>query len=272
MAADNNNNNNNEASTRKSPRILREAAKLLSLAEELQEKIDFNERQLGNTAILVVGLMAAGVGVSFTLAFMPLNVDSYIRYLIVGISASLVFGLILAISNRTRGVRKKVATDKRALFEITDMLRDVESKMAKKLGLSMLERAEMRIRLSRLGIGPGFTGDMLGYGGGGHQSQAERQERWADFLALKALSGQALSGGERAQLTPTVIALLTLLGKITPTEQERSKLNSDELVMLACRGKMQLTPQETARVADELKAVMGNRLSLPAGIPTGLPK
>ena len=244
----------NEVSQRKSARLARDAEKLLALSERLQEQIETMQRHMVNLTIVFVGLFTVGlVGgvcrrVPSSDQFCVAPRDSHRRFLLRRLSYRL--AVRTAASWRSGG---KSPRTMEAVFEIADLLRDVEGSIAKKVGRSMIERAGIRIRLSRLGIGTGLANNILG-DDASHQSPAERQARQAGLLALKALNGQTLSENERSQLTPTVLAFLILQGKLIPTEYERSKLTIDELLLLACRGKVQLTPQEMNNMSEELRS------------------
>jgi hypothetical protein len=228
---------------------------LLTLAEELQEKIDANTGRVTN-------LILMGIGVVFLLTFVytfaaiiaPGEYAAVRRAATAGMAAY-AGGAIALLALREMRTRQQIRRDERALYEIVDILREIEAGVARNFGLSVMERAEIRIRLSRLGIGTG-GGDMVGEEMLLRRSPADRETRTAALLAIRALAGQKLSEEDRAKLTPPFIALLAIEGKLTPTAQERSKLTVDELMLLVCREKLQLNAQEQAQLTEEVKAIM----------------
>jgi len=136
-------------------RLYEEADKLLRLAEELQDKCEQYERRLWMlVAICLMMTVFAAAGASLAIA---LPKDSFYRTLLTpgGILVAIAPFYLYYVIARTSGPLRR---ERRALHSIVDMLRGLEKGIAEKNNLSTLERAEFRIRLSRLDIGPGQQG------------------------------------------------------------------------------------------------------------------
>lgn len=133
-------------------KLYEEADKLLSLAERLQEKCEQYQRNqwiswavsfmIAVFGAVGVNLIALTIGWSYRTLLVT---TSWIIVLIAGFWPAYVFV-------RTRPL---LTRERRAIHSIVDMLRGLEKGIAEKNNLSTLERAELRIRLSRFDIGPG---------------------------------------------------------------------------------------------------------------------
>jgi len=75
---------------------------------------------------------------------------SFILALILGIITSLYYKYL---HNRQRHIKRLMTADERDLSEIIELLREIEPVYAKEEKISALERVQIRIRLSRFGIG-----------------------------------------------------------------------------------------------------------------------
>jgi hypothetical protein len=146
--------------------IFHDADKLLRLAEDLQEKCERNERRFMIVIVMVLCTTMTAVGI--TLAASNYRDQSrstspwHMGAALVAASYALIFTLY-AIDSLSK-LRRTIRRDRRAYFEIVDMLRELERYFGRKGSNSRLERAEFLIRLSRLDIGPGisFTRLLLG--------------------------------------------------------------------------------------------------------------
>jgi hypothetical protein len=129
-----------------------EAQQLLKLAEDLQAKCEsLEDRHRLNFLVLY--------SMTPLLIFMDWFFATYISH---SNTYSLVYsiltfaGLLLAFLQWYRMIsrsRKLLLREKRALHRVVDLLREIEGPLTSTL--STLERAEFRVRLSRLDIGPG---------------------------------------------------------------------------------------------------------------------
>jgi hypothetical protein len=136
----------------KSP-LFPEAEKLLRMAEELNENCERQERRLYMYGFSVVSAIVAIISVLFTFREMFNNQGnaSLIVLILFYTVAMLAAGTFLVMR-----VLKRRRRDQRALYEIVDMLRELEHSMMEREQVSQLERAEFRIRLSRFDIGPAW--------------------------------------------------------------------------------------------------------------------
>ena len=134
-------------------RLYEEADKLLGFAERLQDRCEQYERRRW---------LLVGGGAGLTAAFICLGIYLIIRpfaegwgYFWTVVPFLYGFGGTTFLRFMWAKVDQQLARERRALHSIVDMLRDLEKGIAERNNLSALERAEFRIRLSRLDIGPG---------------------------------------------------------------------------------------------------------------------
>lgn len=138
------------------PSLVRpELDKLLRMAEDLQEKGDYYDLRRTSFQMIVTAIMGFTSLAflyamnSYSMGSAPLAVAAY----------TMATGTIIAFSVLAKTViyrmNRQEKRDRKALFSIVDMLREIEPIIAEKEELSALERAEIRIRLARLDIGPG---------------------------------------------------------------------------------------------------------------------
>lgn len=126
---------------------------LLDLAEELHEK---SERAASRIArFRLMELLLGTLSIAAFAGFLDPILGSDRIFLTVRITAAITFcyiGLVeVVMTRRLVGRRRR---DLRALYEIVDILREVERAMADRGRWSHLQRAKFRIRLSRFDIGP----------------------------------------------------------------------------------------------------------------------
>jgi Flp pilus assembly protein TadB len=131
-----------------------EVERLLAMAERLDRQSQEQERSLSLRWMLVATclcvLLMAGVG----LWALQVSVEAKVLLLVALASYACVMGALL--SRHTVRVRGDLRRDRRAAHEMVSMLREIERAIAGEKGLTALGRAELRIRLSRLDIGPEY--------------------------------------------------------------------------------------------------------------------
>jgi len=139
---------------------------LLKLAEELKDKCDRAEEEIEEikrktiTRILVTVLAAFiySIGIFTFINHYPLDsskVNSIYSLFYGAVSAfSLVsiFYPVYIISKKVRHLHKKTFSDRFALKEVLQLLRETSSLIAEQENWSVLSRAEFRIRLSRFNL------------------------------------------------------------------------------------------------------------------------
>jgi uncharacterized membrane protein YhaH (DUF805 family) len=133
--------------------LFQEAEKLLKMAEELNEKSERTERRLYMYAFMVVTTIFAIFSMLFTFQELFNYPDNPFLVVLIFFYTGT---LIAAGSLLVMRVMKRRKRDQRALYEIVDMLRELEHSMMEREQISQLERAEFRIRLSRFDIGPAW--------------------------------------------------------------------------------------------------------------------
>ena len=211
-----------------SSRTGRDVARLLDLAEKLQDACDAHQRRktmglaflmlslMVNVGLIVVAIIPGIPGTQFNLHEWPLSAIA-IPVFTVGIVSFI----------RFMDASKMYRRDRRALDSIVDMIREVEPSLAKRLQLSMLERAEIRIRLSRLGIGYssylGLTDPIKTLG----MNKKKRNRLRMAEAAIRAVAGEPLPEGTRKQLSPALLAILAANGTIALTADEISRLPNE---------------------------------------------
>lgn len=136
-----------------------ELDKLLTMAEELQDKCD---RHFARRTTLYMMIATGAIGATAGLVYLITSIkwngnwgDTPITALLGGLGA--LYGAMfsyITYNQRTRLFRQ-LYRDRKALLAVVDMLREIEPIIADKEEMSTLERAEIRIRLARLDVGPG---------------------------------------------------------------------------------------------------------------------
>jgi hypothetical protein len=137
------------------PATYKEAEKLLEMAERLEKDCLEQERLISRW--WMIGSTIVAVFISFI--FCAWAIETFGNTMkIVMVSTVIVYSTIMGwyflqmLRKRTRQLHK----DQRALFELLNMLRDIEEAVAERNNVSAIERAEFRIRLSRFDIGPEY--------------------------------------------------------------------------------------------------------------------
>ncbi|GEM_PF-4693664 len=126
--------------------------KLLVLAERFQEKCELHERRIWFMGFVSAFFVFACLGLAtYWFATYQSPTDRVFNSGFLVYTIMFAFSVVYYLTRYHRFLRR----DRRALFSIVDMLREFESALVKRNQMSMLERAEFRIRLSRFDIGPG---------------------------------------------------------------------------------------------------------------------
>jgi len=172
---------------------------LLALAESLNHSFKENKESYLKSSIIQQGLMllllvevfgafiifmlATGFGVSY-----PQNHFLHLPLTIVLASADIFLILVTAFYAYTFWLRSEVSkslgrVDQRDLTEVVELLREIEPVVAREESLSALERVQIRIRLSRFGVGSSSRSG----------ATAASKELEADFRARAARVDQELA-------------------------------------------------------------------------------
>ena len=153
---------------------------LLELAEKLQKSSQEFRYRYEQATILQEGLrllllieLAAGcvIGIAWLsphIAFFGRLFDPNPFAIALGIG-DVVFGLFtiryfFSVLHQSRQLKQTIRSDERDLSEVVELLREIEPVYAKEEKLSALERVQIRIRLSRFGIGSSSRGSAEGVG------------------------------------------------------------------------------------------------------------
>jgi uncharacterized integral membrane protein len=136
--------------------VLPQFDKLLKMAEDLQEKCDvFVVRRTRFLMINIAGILIVILACVFAVTNTSLETKSFAFFAgVLMISSFACINMVLT-KNMMYAMNRQEKRDRKALFSIVDMLREIEPIIAEKEELSTLEHAEIRIRLARLDIGPG---------------------------------------------------------------------------------------------------------------------
>ena len=134
------------------------ADKILRFAEDLQGKCELYEGRLRWMFVIILGtLPVMGILIACLTMNGPVK-ESMILSVITDILLLYVLSMdvyvIYVLRVATLG---HLAGERRALYRIVDMLRDLELGIVRGNALSTLEQIEFKIRLSRFDIGPGTS-------------------------------------------------------------------------------------------------------------------
>jgi hypothetical protein len=128
-----------------------QAMSLLDMAERLDRECNRNEQTLLHRMILFFGaLLLFGIGlVSLSWVTWTADVKATV------ISVVVVYTILVAfvIFRTDRQIRKDLDRDRRALYAILGILRELEHSLTSQNHMSALARAQLHIRLARLDIG-----------------------------------------------------------------------------------------------------------------------
>lgn len=127
-----------------------EFERLLLLAEDLNEKIRQAERRIDLIRSAQVGSAILSV-VSVTVLFF-LHVKSF-EVLVLGV-LGIFASYVVVFQTQVRRRRSDTRRDRYALKELIGLLRETEDALATQGKWSTLDRAEVRIRISRFAIDP----------------------------------------------------------------------------------------------------------------------
>ncbi len=167
---------NDASASRPTSRVRADFEGLLELAEKLQQS--YEKQASHRQSISIAGqvyslffafdLLAAFVGIGFLLfnRISPSHSHpSHSTYLICigSVITTVVLGLISLfylsdLLQQLQQIKHRMKTDERDLTEVVELLREIEPVYAKEEQLSALERVQIRIRLSRFGIGSSSRG------------------------------------------------------------------------------------------------------------------
>jgi hypothetical protein len=132
--------------------------RLLKMAEDLQEKGDyFVIRRTRFLMINFAGFIVAAMACVFAATNYSLEIQSFAAFASVLMLMFFFCLNIVLMKTMMYRMNRQEKRDRKALFSIVDMLREIEPIIAEKEELSALERAEIRIRLARLDVGPGVS-------------------------------------------------------------------------------------------------------------------
>lgn len=166
---------------------------LLSLAERLQQSLEKHSDACGRSSIklqvlallILVELIAIFFGVMHHFGVWSGVLHS------INLANTGAFFAILALSihytvqlrHYTFEMKYAERADKRDLSEVVELLREIEPVIAKEENLSALERVQIRIRLSRFGVGTSLRSGAI----------SASKELEADFRARKSRVDQELA-------------------------------------------------------------------------------
>ncbi len=134
-----------------SPDSKSEFFELLKLADELQDKCDHSAQRVLLYRAVEVTAVAALVATVGMLFLVNSDVDRAMGH---GLLA-LLFGLLYAAGvefQLVSRVRRRLRRDERALSAVVELLRETERSFAEQNHLSRLERARLKLEMSRFGI------------------------------------------------------------------------------------------------------------------------
>ncbi len=132
-----------------------EIDKLLTVAETLQDKCEARERRLYLTFVfLCFGLLFLGLVFSI-LALLPALKETNVPTVFIPCATVSGLGMLDLIGTLCFRDWRRQARDRTTIQSIVDMLREVESAMAKHVGFTALEEQHLKLRLQRFSIGPG---------------------------------------------------------------------------------------------------------------------
>ncbi len=138
---------------------------LLKLAEELREKSVFADletriyQQQIAFSYLLLGLVFLSTPLCAYLIYSLNGIDDNLMFYLLRVLFSFLLSLILFSiiysyrnNKKISAIKKNFASDKLALKEVLQLLREVHGTIAKREDWSILKRAEFRIRLSRFDL------------------------------------------------------------------------------------------------------------------------
>ena len=135
-------------------RIRMEIDKLLKMAEELQAKCEELDRNWFFNGIQGVTLIVLALTASIYFIF-TYSLGSNYPILVPSIAVSYLSIVVTFCYLSQSRLSRSYSRDRSALLSIVDLLREVLPALTDSAKLSVLERAEIRIRLGRFNIGTG---------------------------------------------------------------------------------------------------------------------
>jgi len=172
---------------------------LLALAESLQQSLEQHSDTHRRLRLSLQGsLLAAYAGFAAGVSLIMSGVEAHdyvsrshllppLVFIVLGVACLLLVPLagyhVYSQRRYFDHVRRALREDRRDLTEVVELLREIEPIIAKEENLSALERVQIRIRLSRFGVGPSSR----------NGAAAIAEEPGADFHARKSRVDQELA-------------------------------------------------------------------------------
>jgi hypothetical protein len=137
-----------------------EAAKLLALAEKLEQVAERHDARVIRTSFALLGIAAALTVLGLILLILVsakvlAGGDALWMFLVGALEAAV--GAAYCWQLRVTAARNR-ENERYLMQRLVDMLREIEGTFALDETVSVLERVEFQTRLSRFGIGPGTRG------------------------------------------------------------------------------------------------------------------
>ena len=124
---------------------------LLELGETLQERGDRVTQRVFMYRMFQAALLLTGAGIYQASSVLGSD-GSIALYYTVFVITGVAVGYCLAVERMLRKITTRRKRDQRALHEVVELLRETERSVAVDQGLSVLQRAKLRVQLSRLDI------------------------------------------------------------------------------------------------------------------------
>lgn len=179
-------------------RVRADFESLLVLAESLQRSSERHSDVYRRSRFTLLGfvlLAYAGVAAGFCLTMFGIEARSAVSHshtlpfsvsVVLGIADVLLVLLVgyyaCSLWRYSEQVKRAKLKDRKDLTEVVELLREIEPVVAKEENLSVLERFQIRIRLSRFGIGSSLQED----------AGVVAKTSWEEFRARKSRADQEL--------------------------------------------------------------------------------
>jgi len=130
---------------------------LLKLAEELKEKCEYAKNKIKKFRILQLAFLLGGAYLFLNSYYWIVYATSFSGYNSIFATVFVIFGIIsfvnvLFYGSIYKGYKTTYLSDKLALSEVLQLLRETSNIIAEQEEWSVLSRAEFRIRLSRFNL------------------------------------------------------------------------------------------------------------------------
>jgi hypothetical protein len=135
---------------------LEDIEKLLTLAEELQDKCDQADMSVKRSRMWqIIFTVISSIGVVILLLWGSSQSKHFTFWMGIALLTFVIIYInIGGFENFIQHSKSHKSRDQRALYQIVELLREIEGALARKGNWSTLDRAQFRIRLSRFDIGP----------------------------------------------------------------------------------------------------------------------